>query len=309
MLRRIQEEREAFDASLRPPPPPIFPSSFPHLSLPRSLHHSAQAQETRGQITDTEEDDEEDEEEGEGGRRKSERGDGGGNGREPSSDPAIANAAAATVANVDVEGEEARRREEGETRTGTGTETRMETEETRAGEGRQGGEEGEGGGEDQVGEEGEGGDDVNENDNDNENNELVVGVPDDIQLAEFKSQVRMYLEMDNAIKRLQVMLKDRRAYKQQLADRMIKFMTRYNIEDLDTPDGKIRSQVTHAKAPLPQWQIRDNIAAFFTRRNAPDLGMQLTDTLFNNRERVERVRLRRNTANPGVANRGGGRRG
>lgn len=41
-----------------------------------------------------------------------------------------------------------------------------------------------------------------------------------MQFAEFKSHVRLYLEMDNAIRQLQTMLRDRRAYKQQLADRM-----------------------------------------------------------------------------------------
>lgn len=118
-------------------------------------------------------------------------------------------------------------------------------------------------------------------------------VPDDVQLAEFKSQVRMYIEMDNAIKKLQLMLKDRRTYKQQLADKMVKFMVRFNIEDLDTPDGCISSRVSYTKSPLSQKQIRENIAAYFARQNIPDVGLQLTDALFNDRERVEQVRLRR----------------
>lgn len=121
----------------------------------------------------------------------------------------------------------------------------------------------------------------------------LVDAPDDMELAEFKSQVRMYMEMDNVIKKVQVMLKERRAYKEQLAQKMIKFMTRYNVEDLDTPEGSIHSRVSYVKAPLTQRQIRDNIAQYFMRRNAPDVGLQLTDALFNGRERLEKTSLRR----------------
>lgn len=121
----------------------------------------------------------------------------------------------------------------------------------------------------------------------------IMLVPDDVQLAEFKSQVRMYIEMDNAIKKLQTMLKDRRAYKQQLADRMVKFMIRFNIEDLDTPDGSISSRVSYTKAPLSHKHIRDSIASYFARQNIPDIGLQLTDAVFNDRQRIEQVRLQR----------------
>lgn len=121
----------------------------------------------------------------------------------------------------------------------------------------------------------------------------MVMIPDDAQLAEFKSQVKMYIEMDNAIKKLQVMMKDRRAYKQQLADKMVKFMARFNIEDLDTQEGCISSRVTYRKAPLSQKHIRDSIASYFARQNIPDIGLQLTDAVFNDRQRIEQVRLRR----------------
>jgi len=116
--------------------------------------------------------------------------------------------------------------------------------------------------------------------------------PDDMELAEFKAQVRMYLEIDNVIKKLEVMCKDRRAYRDQISQRMVQFMTRFNIEDLDTPDGSIRSRVTYVRQPLTQRQIRQNIASYFAEVN-PETGTHLTNAIFNGRDRVERVSLRR----------------
>jgi len=121
---------------------------------------------------------------------------------------------------------------------------------------------------------------------------VLVDQPTDVLLDEFKSQVRTWMELDNIIKNLQTALRDRRLYKKHLTTKIVDFMNRYNIEDLDTREGSLRSRVTYAKSPLSQKAIRDGIANYFANNTA--IGTQVTDAIFNsNRERIERVSLRR----------------
>ena len=119
----------------------------------------------------------------------------------------------------------------------------------------------------------------------------MVEVPDDALLDAFKSDVRTWLELDNTVRRLQAALKERRAAKKQLTDRILGFMSRYNIEDLNTREGRLRYQVAVVKAPVTQVGIRDRISNYFSA-NMP-MAQALTQAIFGNRERAERASLRR----------------
>ena len=119
----------------------------------------------------------------------------------------------------------------------------------------------------------------------------LVEVPDEALLEAFKSDVRTWLELDNTVRRLQAALKDRRGAKKQLSERILSFMARYNIEDLNTREGRLHYQITLVKAPVTQTSVRDRIASYFPSNDA--VAQALHHAIFGNRERAERVSLRR----------------
>jgi hypothetical protein len=138
----------------------------------------------------------------------------------------------------------------------------------------------------------------NENEDENERSTalVVVDQPTDILLDEFKQQVRTWMELDNIIKSLQTAMKERRLYKKHLTTKIVDFMNRYNIEDLDTREGSIRSRVSYVKSPLSQKMIREGILKYFEHNSA--VGAQVAEAVFNNnRDRTEKISLRRSNRN------------
>lgn len=118
--------------------------------------------------------------------------------------------------------------------------------------------------------------------------------PSDAMFDEFREDVETWMEVDNSIRNLQVMLRDRKAFKTRLTEKITAFMRKYDLSNLDMGSaGMIRSRRSHVKTPVSQRTIRDGIEAYFTNINNITMGMQLLDTVFNSRERVERVSLRR----------------
>lgn len=87
----------------------------------------------------------------------------------------------------------------------------------------------------------------------------LVEVPSSEELDDFKNQVRMWLELDNALRKLKAAVKERMVAKRDLTDRIIDFMGRYNIEDLNTRDGKLRYKVVRVKEPLTQSIIKERL--------------------------------------------------
>ena len=87
----------------------------------------------------------------------------------------------------------------------------------------------------------------------------IVEVPTNEELEDFKNQVRIWLELDNTLRKLKAAVKERQAAKRELTDRILDFMGRYNIEDLNTRDGKLRYKVVSVKEPLTQNVIKSRI--------------------------------------------------
>jgi hypothetical protein len=118
----------------------------------------------------------------------------------------------------------------------------------------------------------------------------LIEAPDDAQVQEFRAQVRLWMEMDGAIDKLQAALKDRRAYKKQLTERILRFMARFNIEDLAAKDCVLRYKVSYVRSPLSHRVIQQRLQGYYA--NDPVAAETVTQSVFN-RERVERVSLRK----------------
>ena len=116
-------------------------------------------------------------------------------------------------------------------------------------------------------------------------------LPDGGALDEFKNQVRIWMELDNSIKQLQQLSRERRAFKKQLTDKILEFMSRYNIDDLNTKDGRLLYKMKYVRAPLPQRAIRERIESELNKE-VPDKCLAITTVIFD-RDKKQLPSLRR----------------
>ena len=120
---------------------------------------------------------------------------------------------------------------------------------------------------------------------------VVVEVPDAVALENFKQQVRTWVELDSSIKKLQAALKERRDYKKLLTQKVLDFMAKFNIEDLNTKEGRLRYNVVYVKPSLSQKVIKSKLLDFFA--NDAATGQNVTNAVFETTERLAKVNLKR----------------
>jgi hypothetical protein len=124
-----------------------------------------------------------------------------------------------------------------------------------------------------------------------ENQQLrAVEFPDDAIFKEFKNHVKMWMDIDNMIRKLKAVVKERNEVKLQLTEKILRFMVTYNIEDLKTQEGKLRYTVTKAKKAPSKAEIRERIAENYGKVDNLE---ELVEKIFAKEERAERVALRR----------------
>lgn len=91
--------------------------------------------------------------------------------------------------------------------------------------------------------------------------------PDGAVLEEFKHHVKLWMELDNQIKKMNAIVKEKRTVQKTLTEKILAFMIRYNIEDLNTKDGKLRYKVTRVKPSVKAKDIKQNIESYFGTDN------------------------------------------
>lgn len=109
-------------------------------------------------------------------------------------------------------------------------------------------------------------------------------------LEEFKGHVKDWLELDNQLKRLAAAAKERRKRKNDINLKILEFMGRFNIEDLNTKEGIIRYKKTFVKEPLTQKTIKTKLEELF--KNDQDT-FEKVQRIFTEREKIEKTSLRR----------------
>ena len=112
----------------------------------------------------------------------------------------------------------------------------------------------------------------------------------ELMLEEFKKNVQTWMNYDNQMKRLAAASKLLKNKKKDINEKILDFMARYNIEDLNTKEGIIRYKKTYVKEPLTQKMIKDKLNELF-KNNENDLNR--VNEIFNNRQKVEKTSLRR----------------
>lgn len=108
---------------------------------------------------------------------------------------------------------------------------------------------------------------------------VAVVAPTNSALEEFKKDVKIWMDLDNAVKKLKAMAKDKVKTQKQLTEKIMAFMAKYNIEDLNTRDGKLRYKIRQVKAPAPRRNIIKERLEVCLKGN-PDLYRHVMQNVF-----------------------------
>jgi hypothetical protein len=124
---------------------------------------------------------------------------------------------------------------------------------------------------------------------DNTSREMTESM-NEVLLEEFKDNVKQWLELDNQLKRLAAAAKERRKKKNDINLKILEFMGKFNIEDLNTKDGIIRYKKTFVKEPLSQKTIKTKLEEIFKDDQE---NFEKIAKIFTDREKIEKTSLRR----------------
>lgn len=124
--------------------------------------------------------------------------------------------------------------------------------------------------------------------NDNELREIHV--PTQQEMDEFKNYVKAYIEVDNAVKKLQGAIRERNGLKKQISQKITQFMSKFNIEDLNTNDGKLKYRVSKVKVPVRPKEAKVKLLEYFSTETSAE---ELAKKVFESDSTVEKHSLRR----------------
>tara|TARA_B100000575_G_C23102314_1_gene636035 strand:- start:57 stop:536 length:480 start_codon:yes stop_codon:yes gene_type:complete len=128
-----------------------------------------------------------------------------------------------------------------------------------------------------------------ENDIAIDENQLTESM-NEMMLEEFKENVKAWTLADNQVKRLNAASKQLKTKKKELNEKILDFMARFNIEDLNTKEGIIRYKKTFVKEPLTQKMIKEKLNELF---KDSDTHLEKINEIFTNRNKIEKTSLRR----------------
>ena len=118
-------------------------------------------------------------------------------------------------------------------------------------------------------------------------NETSLVPMEEISLEDFKNFVKRWLEIDAYIRKAAEIVKEKKRQRNKIAEIITKFMCKYNIEDLNTKEGKIRCKTTFVKPQVSQKEIKERVTSL-----VPEKRDQLLK-IFEERPKKEKVSLRR----------------
>lgn len=119
---------------------------------------------------------------------------------------------------------------------------------------------------------------------------VADNAPSGNDLEEFKGKVRQWMEIDNTVKRLRSVIKERNNAKQELTKYILAFMGKFNIEDLNTKEGKLRYKVSTVKAPVSKQALKERL---IENHSVEKSAAELATAVFDVRGTVEKHSLRR----------------
>lgn len=111
---------------------------------------------------------------------------------------------------------------------------------------------------------------------------------EDITLEQFKNYVKSWLDADAYIRKAKQLVKEKKKVKNKLSETIMRFMSKYNIEDLNTKEGRIRYKTTYIKKPVTQKELKEKV-----QKLVPENKQKYVNRIFEERPKQEKVGLRR----------------
>ena len=113
-------------------------------------------------------------------------------------------------------------------------------------------------------------------------NPFQANSPPETEVQYFKEKVQLWLNVDKQIAELEKTLKElKKVRNKELEPEITKFMTTYNVTDLNTETGKLRCQERKTKQGINKINIRQNLTQYFTNQDKLDEAIQ---TIWDQRE-------------------------
>lgn len=109
-------------------------------------------------------------------------------------------------------------------------------------------------------------------------------------IIEFKTHVKSYLDLDDKIKKMNRSLKKLKKQRLESYHDVINFMSEYNIEHCNTKKGVLRCTMRKTKKTPNKTDLEEKLGVFL---NDKEKAQQAIDYIYNNREIVEKMSLRR----------------
>lgn len=102
--------------------------------------------------------------------------------------------------------------------------------------------------------------------------------PSEEDLELFRQQVAEWLKLDEHVRKLSVALRERKVHQRALAGKIQNFMIRYNYDNLNTQQGRIRSSVRTVKQPIRLSDVKSKLEEL---GDQPMTAQELFDRIFN----------------------------
>ena len=107
----------------------------------------------------------------------------------------------------------------------------------------------------------------------------------------FKEKVQRWLNVVSQILQLETQIKElKKVRNKELEPEITTFMTKYNVTDLNTDNGKLKCQERKTKKGLNKNNIRENLSKYLTEQEKLDQAM---DDLWANREITVSYKLKK----------------
>lgn len=105
-----------------------------------------------------------------------------------------------------------------------------------------------------------------------------------------QSSVKEYLSLDDQIKALNKAAKERRDRKKKLSESILSLMKQFEINNMNTSNGKLVYSVTKTKEPLNRKSLTRTLNIYF---GSSDKANELSKFVMENRKQIEKVQLKR----------------
>ena len=107
---------------------------------------------------------------------------------------------------------------------------------------------------------------------------------------QLQSNVKIYLDMDDQIKALNKAIAERRKRKNELSEEILGTMKKFEIDNMNTKNGKLIYSTTKSTKPLNKSNLITGLNLYFQDE---DKAKNVSKIVLNNRDKVEKVKLRR----------------